>query len=132
MFVDVVRHHLATMAGAQAGWLAGLHDSLVARALSLLHGAPARRWTLEELATQAGTSRSVLVERFAHFVGLPPMQYLTQWRMQLATRLLAEPGTGKVAAVAEAVGYESEAGFSRAFKKCVGIAPGSWRLRETP
>ena len=130
MFVEVVRRHLETMADAQTGWLAGLHDPLVARTLSLLHGAPAKHWTLEELAAQAGTSRSVLAERFAHFVGQPPMQYLTQWRMQLATRLLAEPGARKVAAVAEAVGYESEAAFSRAFKKCVGIAPAAWRLRE--
>ncbi|MDM0050577.1 helix-turn-helix transcriptional regulator [Variovorax sp. J22R115] len=118
------------MDDAQTGWLAGLHDPLVARTLSVLHGAPAKRWTLKDLAAQAGTSRSVLVERFAHFVGQPPMQYLTHWRMQLATLLLAEPGARKVAAVAEAVGYESEAAFSRAFKKCVGIAPAAWRLRE--
>lgn len=130
MFVEVVRHHLETMADARTGWLAGLHDPLVARTLSLLHGAPARRWALEELAERAGTSRSVLAERFAHFVGQPPMQYLTQWRMQLATRLLAGPGARKVAAVAEAVGYESEAAFSRAFKKCVGVAPAAWRRRE--
>ena len=130
MFVEVVRRHLETMAETQSGWLAGLHDPLVARTLSLLHGAPARRWTLEGLAAQAGTSRSVLAERFTHFVGQPPMQYLTRWRMQLATRLLAEPGAKKVTAVAEAVGYESEAAFSRAFKKCVGIAPAAWRLRE--
>jgi AraC-like DNA-binding protein len=130
MFVEVVRRHLETMAGTQSGWLAGLHDPLVARTLSLLHGAPSRRWTLEGLAAQAGTSRSVLAERFVHFVGQPPMQYLTQWRMQLATRLLGEPGTRKLAAVAEAVGYESEAAFSRAFKKCVGTAPAAWRLRE--
>jgi len=132
MFVEVVRHHLETMADAKTGWLAGLHDPLVARTLLLLHGAPARRWTLEQLAAHAGTSRSVLAERFAQFVGQPPMQYLTQWRMQLATRLLAEPGARKVAAVAEAVGYESEAAFSRAFKRCVGIAPATWRLRGAP
>jgi len=130
MFVEVVRRHLETMGDTQSGWLAGLHDPLVARTLSLLHGAPSRRWTLEGLAAQAGTSRSVLAERFAHFVGQPPMQYLTQWRMQLATRLLAEPGRRKLAAVAEEVGYESEAAFSRAFKKYVGIAPATWRLRE--
>jgi AraC-like DNA-binding protein len=129
MFVEVVRRHLETMAGAQTGWLAGLHDPLVARALAQLHGAPARRWTLEELAVCIGTSRSVLAERFARFVGRPPMQYLAQWRMQLAARLLAEPGARKVAAVAEAVGYESEAAFSRAFKKCVGMAPAEWRRR---
>ena len=127
MFVEVVRCHLETMTGAQTGWLAGLHDPLVARALAQLHDAPARHWTLEELAARTGSSRSVLAERFARFVGRPPMQYLTQWRMQLATRLLAEPGARKIAAVAEAVGYESEAAFSRAFKRCVGMAPTAWR-----
>jgi len=129
MFVEVVRLHLVTMAGAQAGWLAGLHDPLVARALSLLHGAPQRPWTLAALAEQIGSSRSVLAERFTRFVGQPPMHYLMQWRMQRAIRLLAEPGARKVAAVAEAVGYESEAAFSRAFKKCVGVGPAEWRER---
>jgi len=130
MFVEVVRRHLETMADAQIGWLAGLRDPLIARALALLLGAPARHWTLQGLAAQAGASRSVLAERFAHFVGQPPMQYLTRWRMQLATRLLAGPGASKVAVVAEAVGYESEAAFSRAFKKCVGVAPAAWRVRD--
>ncbi len=129
MFVEVVRRHLDTMSGAQTGWLAGLRDPLVARTLASLHGAPERRWTLDALAAHAGTSRSVLAERFTHFAGQPPMHYLTQWRMQLATRLLAEPGARKVAVVAETVGYESEAAFSRAFKKYVGVAPGLWRQR---
>jgi AraC-like DNA-binding protein len=129
MFVEVVRRYLDTVGDAQAGWLAGLHDPLVARTLALLHASPARHWTLEALAAQAGSSRSVLAERFTHFVGQAPMQYLMQWRMQLASRLLAEPGARKVAAVAEAVGYESEAAFSRAFKKCVGVAPSAWRMR---
>lgn len=131
MFVEVVRRHLEMMSDEQTGWLAGLHDPLVARTLALLHGGPARRWTLSQLATEVGTSRSVLAERFAHFVGRPPMQYLSQWRMQLATRLLAEPRARKVAAVAEAVGYESEAAFSRAFKKRVGVSPAAWRSRDT-
>lgn len=82
----------------------------------------------EALAAQAGTSRTVLAERFAHFIGQPPAQYLMQWRMQLAARMLAEPGA-KVAAVAHAVGYESEATFSRAFERCTGKAPGHWRRR---
>lgn len=130
MFVEVLQRHLATLSGEERGWLAALRDPLVARALSLLHGAPARRWTLQQLAQQAGCSRSVLAERFARFVGQAPMQYLAQWRMQLATRLLAEPGASKVAAVAEAVGYASEAAFSRAFKKCVGLSPAAWREDE--
>ncbi len=128
MFVELVRRHFETMPAAQPGWLAGLRDPPVARALALLHGAPAEHWTLEALAARAGASRSVLAERFAHFVGQPPMQYLTRWRMQLAAGRLREPGA-KLVAVAEAVGYESEAAFSRAFKKCVGIAPAAWRQR---
>jgi AraC-like DNA-binding protein len=130
MFVEVVRRHLGKVAGDHTGWLAGLHDPLVARTLSLRHGAPTRHWTLSQLAAHIGTSRSVLAERFAQFVGRPPMQYLAQWRMQLATLLLAAPGTRKVAAVAEAVGYQSEAAFSRAFKRSVGVSPAAWRLRE--
>jgi len=126
MFMEVVRRHLESMPMAQTSWLAGLKVPLVARALALLHRDPARNWTLKALAAQAGASRSVLAERFPHFVGQPPAQYLTQWRMQLAARLLAEPGA-KVAAVAQAVGYESEATFSRAFKRCSGKAPGQWR-----
>lgn len=126
MFIEVVRCHLETMGDAQTGWLAGLRDPLVARTLSLLHASPARRWTLDTLAEQCGASRSVLADRFAHFVGQPPMHYLMQWRMQLATRMLIEPGV-KIVSIANAVGYESEAAFSRAFKKNVGVAPASWR-----
>lgn len=82
----------------------------------LLHASPAHAWTLEELATKAGASRSALADRFAHFVGYPPIQYLTQWRMQMAAKRLADRSI-KVAAIAREVGYESEAAFSRAFKK---------------
>jgi len=132
MFVEVVRCHVDdAMADARTDWLAGLRDPLVGRALACLHGQPARAWTLEELAEQAGTSRSVLAERFAELVGQPPMHYLTAWRMQLATRLLAD-ATAKVRAVAEAVGYDSEAAFSRAFKKHAGLAPSDWRRRGSP
>lgn len=129
MFIEVVRRYLETMPAAKTGWLAGLNDPLVARTLTLLHGAPARRWTLATLAAQAGTSRSVLAERFAHFVGQPPMQYLAQWRMQLAMQALVRPGA-KVVAAATAVGYGSEAAFSRAFKKSTGVAPAAWRRRS--
>ena len=128
MFIEVVRRHLETVSTEQAGWLASLHDPLVARTLSLLHGSPGRRWTLEALAAQAGTSRSVLAERFTQFVGQPPMHYLTQWRMQLAARMLGDPGM-KVGTVASMLGYESEAAFSRAFKRCAGVAPAGWRRR---
>ncbi|MCO5100758.1 MAG: AraC family transcriptional regulator [Burkholderiaceae bacterium] len=135
MFIEVVRRHLAALDETSGGWLAGLRDPLVARALSLLHAEPARRWTIEQLAGEAGTSRSVLAERvlaerFTHLVGLPPMHYLTQWRMQRAAQLLAQPGRNKIVAIAQAVGYESEAAFSRAFRKSAGVAPSAWRRQS--
>jgi AraC-like DNA-binding protein len=130
MFVEAIRRHLETLPPAQTGWLSGLRDPVVGQALGALHAQPSAPWTVESLARAAGASRSVLAERFAEMVGQPPMQYLALWRMQLAARLLADGGA--VAEVARAVGYESEAAFSRAFKKLVGQAPGTWRRARTP
>jgi len=131
MFVEAVRHYLETLPTEQRGWLAGLRDPIAGEALSVLHGAPADAWTLEGLARKVGVSRSALAERFAEVVGQPPMQYLACWRMQLAARRLAEGG--QVAEVAGQVGYESEAAFSRTFKKIVGVPPGAWRRgRQSP
>ena len=129
MFVEVVRRYLATLDPEQKGWLAALRDPMVARALSLLHQRFADAWTLNALAGAVGASRSTLAERFAHFVGQPPMQYLTHWRMQVAARLLEERAT-KVASVALKVGYESEAAFSRAFKRIARVSPAAWRARR--
>jgi AraC-like DNA-binding protein len=126
MFVDVVRRYLETLPEGRTTWLSGLRDPYVGRALTALHEEPARDWTLEALAQVAALSRSAFAERFAEFVGQPPMQYLTNWRMQLATNYLRN-GTESVAAVANRVGYDSEAAFSRAFKKTVGSPPSEWR-----
>jgi AraC-like DNA-binding protein len=125
MFVEAIRRHVETLPASHASWLAGLRDPVVGRALAALHAQPREPWTVERLAREVGLSRSLLAERFTAMVGHPPMQYLALWRMQLASRLLADGGT--VAAVASAVGYESEAAFSRAFKKRVGQAPATWR-----
>jgi AraC-like DNA-binding protein len=103
---------------------------MVGRALAALHEDASKPWTVEGLARLAGLSRSVFAERFTAMVGQPPMQYLALWRMQLASQMLTD-GSG-VAAVAQAVGYESEAAFSRAFKKLVGEAPGMWRRQLGP
>jgi AraC-like DNA-binding protein len=130
MFVETIREYLETLPPAQTGWLAGLRDPVVGQALSALHGEPSEPWTVERLARLVGLSRSVFAERFMAMVGQPPMQYLALWRMQLASRLLVEGS--QVAAVAGSVGYESEAAFSRAFKKLVGQAPATWRRGTVP
>jgi len=132
MFVDVVRHYLETLPADRTGWLAGLRDPFVGRALSALHRDPAYDWTIESLAKNVGLSRSALAERFSQFVGQPLMQYVTNWRMQLAANHLLS-GKESVAVVANRIGYDSEAAFSRAFKKAVGTPPSQWRkVRNQP
>lgn len=126
LFIEVVRRHIAALPEGQTGWLAGLRDELVGRCLGRLHESPSEPWTLEGLARELGTSRSVLAERFVHFVGIPAMQYLARWRMQLAAGLLGSSGKS-LAEIASEVGYGSEAAFSRAFKREVGTAPASFR-----
>lgn len=126
LFVEVLRRYADAMPETATGWLAGMHDPVVGRALAALHAQPDEAWTLERLGEAAAVSRSTLHERFVHFIGQPPMQYLAQWRMQLAARRLRDTDA-KVIDVALDVGYESEAAFSRAFKREVGESPGAWR-----
>ena len=110
----------------QTGWLAGMRDPAVGRALSLMHQRPAEDWTLDRLGEEAALSRSTLHERFVHFIGQPPMQYLAQWRMQLAAGWLRD-SDAKVIDIALEVGYENEPAFARAFKRAVGESPAAWR-----
>lgn len=126
LFVDAVRRYVDTLPPDGTGWLAGLRDRFVGRALALLHEAPAAAWTIDELCRKVGLSRSALHERFVQFVGQPPMQYLSHWRMQLASGMLRS-SSATVATVALEVGYESEAAFTRAFKRLVGQPPAAWR-----
>src|SRR4029079_8313968 len=126
MFIEVLRSYLGEQPSGQAGWLAGLRDDVVGRVVGLWHAQPAHPWTLDELAREAASSRSNVAKRFTELVGQPPMQYLTRWRMQVAANRLAQSGA-KVATIAGEVGYESEAAFSRAFKKATGVAPGGGR-----
>jgi len=126
MFVDAVRRYADRLPAESRGWLAGLRDRFVGRALALMHQRPAHSWSIDELGREVGLSRSALHERFVLLIGAPPMQYLAQWRMQAAARLLLET-RGHVAAIALEVGYDSEAAFARAFKRAVGMPPGAWR-----
>ena len=130
MFVDVVRRYLESLPEDRMSWLSGLRDPYVGRALTALHEQPSRDWTIEALAQVAALSRSAFAERFVQFVGHPPMQYVTNWRMQLATNYLRN-GTESIASVANRVGYDSEAAFSRAFKKAVGSPPSEWREQHS-
>ena len=126
LFVEVLRHYVDGLPPDHRGWLAGMRDAAVGRALALMHEKPADPWTLERLGEEAAMSRSVLAERFVHFIGQPPMQYLAQWRMQLAAGRLRDTDA-KVVDVAFDVGYDNEAAFARAFKRAVGESPGAWR-----
>jgi AraC-like DNA-binding protein len=126
LFVEAVRRYAETLPEGQTGWLAGLRDPHVARALGLLHRDLSRTWTVDELGRQVGLSRSALAERFTHLIGTAPMHYLANWRMQVAAQELRDT-SASLAEVARTVGYESEAAFSRAFKKAFGTAPATWR-----
>ena len=126
LFVEMVRRYLTTLPPEEVGWFAALRDPTVGRALQKLHERPAHNWSLDGLAREVGVSRTLLAERFAHIVGIPPIQYLAQWRMQLAASLL-RTSTASLAQIADGVGYGSEAALSRAFKRYVGIAPAPYR-----
>lgn len=129
VFVDAARRYLESLPEGATGWLGALRDRHVGRAIALLHEKPADPWTIEALGRQVGLSRSALHERFERLTGQPPMQYLTSWRLQLGAGLLR--GTdAKVAAIAQEVGYDSEAAFARAFKRLVGQPPAAWRRAQ--
>ncbi len=127
MFIDVLRRHLETLPPHKTGWLAGLGDPLIGKALALIHDQPASHWTIDALAKQSGMSRTVFAERFAELIGIPPMHYIAKWRMQVASELLIG-SNATLASIAADIGYESDAAFSRAFKRLFGVPPSTWRL----
>ena len=126
MFVDAARRYLDHLPADATGWLAGLRDRFVGKALELLHERADQAWSVDDLAREVGLSRSALHERFVQYLGQPPMQYLASWRIQLGARLLRESNRN-VATIAVEVGYDSEAAFSRAFRRIVGMPPAAWR-----
>lgn len=130
LFVETVRRYADSLPESETVWLAGLRDHYVARALALFHRDIARAWTVEELGREVGLSRSALGERFTRLIGVAPKQYLANWRMQVAAQKLRN-SSASLAEVAYTVGYESEAAFSRAFKRAFLMAPASWRRLHT-
>jgi AraC-like DNA-binding protein len=126
MFVEIIREYMHRLPTDQGGWLAGLNDAHVGKALRLLHGNPVRDWTVDELAREVAVSRSVLAQRFTELVGEAPMRYLANWRMQLAKQMMRK-GRRNIQEVAACVGYDSEAAFNRAFKRATGSPPAAWR-----
>jgi AraC-like DNA-binding protein len=129
LFIEVLRLYMNEQHEGRTGWLAGVSDRVVGAALSAMHKDPAHAWTLEELARAAGTSRSVLAERFQQLVGSSPMQYLTHWRMMLAANLL-RTGNAPMTRIAEGVGYQTDTAFIRAFRREYGAPPATWRRTQ--
>jgi AraC family transcriptional regulator, alkane utilization regulator len=130
LFIEMIRRYAARLPNSATGWFAALNDPIVSRALRSVHGDPSRRWTVDDLAREAGASRTVLAERFNAVMGQAPIEYVTGWRMQLAADRIRN-GNDNLAAIAADVGYESEAAFNRAFKRVTGVTPGRWREGAT-
>jgi AraC-like DNA-binding protein len=126
LFIQMVRGYLAATPEGHRGWLRALSEPQIGAALGLIHENPQQAWTVGNLASRVGMSRSTFAGRFAELVGEPPLHYVTRWRMQKAASLLRE-GSATLADIADRVGYESEAAFSKAFKRWVGVAPGAYR-----
>ena len=126
LFIETLRRYMEQLPPEQTGWLAGARDQVVGAALAAMHRKPYHPWSLDELAAEAGASRSVLAERFSRFLGEPPLTYLARWRLQLAARLL-QTTRKTVLHVASDVGYELEAAFNRAFKREYGLPPAQYR-----
>ena len=126
LVIQAIRAWIETDPGARTGWLGALRDPQIGHALALIHGDPARDWTVASLAREVAMSRSAFAARFSELVGEPAMHYVTRLRMQLAVNALGEDGA-TVAEVADQLGYRSQAAFARAFKRVVGRAPGAIR-----
>jgi AraC-like DNA-binding protein len=128
LFVEALRAYISHLPPEQTGWLAGGRDAEVGKTLALMHRDPAHPWTIASLAKEAGISRSVLAERFRHYLNEPPMAYLTRWRLQLGAEMLSSTNHS-VSQIAAEVGYESEAAFNRAFKREFEVPPARFRTR---
>jgi AraC-like DNA-binding protein len=130
LFIEILRLHMAQIRDQDVGWFAALNDRYTSRALNMFHSRPAEQWTVEMLAGEIGLSRSALARRFHQLLNMSPIHYLATWRLHLAARALRD-GNETIAAIAEQVGYGSEEGCSRAFRRCFGASPSAWRQSQT-
>jgi AraC-like DNA-binding protein len=130
LFVEAIQNYIDKLPDSQAGWLSGLKDPFVSRALALIHARIGEPWTVDTLGKEVGLSRSALAERFGAVLGLPPMQYLANWRIHVAAHELVNSGKS-IAQIAQDVGYESEASFTRAFKRVMDAPPAAWRRQRS-
>jgi AraC-like DNA-binding protein len=126
LFLHALRLYIEKESRSNVGWISALRDPHISRVLSAMHRAPERSWSIAQLASDAGMSRSAFAERFSALVGETPMHYLTRLRMNKAAGLL-KLNRAKLVNIAEAVGYESETAFNKAFKRWVGVSPGAYR-----
>jgi AraC-like DNA-binding protein len=126
LVIQAIRSWIATDPRAQTGWLGALRDKQIGRAIALIHRDPARDWTVASLASAVGMSRSAFAARFTELVGEPTMHYLSRWKMHAALTWLKE-SDAPLSQLASKLGYESEAAFSRAFKRLMGVSPGAAR-----
>jgi len=126
MFIEILRNYMQNSPSQAMNGILALNDPIIGQALNWIHTDPAHPWTVAELARLVSVSRSALATRFTELLGQPPMQYLIQWRLQLAAHHLQNTDES-VAKIASQVGYESEAAFSRAFRRYAGKPPGAWR-----
>jgi AraC-like DNA-binding protein len=131
IFVQAVRAWMEDQPAGEGGWLRALRDPQIGAALELIHRAPERSWSVAALAREVAMSRSPFAARFTALVGEPPLAYLTRWRMHRAARLLQSDHL-TVSEIAELVGYESAAAFSKAFKRRFGVPPGAHRQPAVP
>ncbi len=130
LLVEAVREYIATLGDCDRGWLKGLSDPNIGRALALIHSDVAASWSVDRLAREAGLARSTFMDRFAQLIGIPPIRYLTVWRLEMAKRHLRGSHMS-IPQIAMAVGYESEEGFRRAFKREFEVWPAEWRDHRT-
>jgi AraC-like DNA-binding protein len=131
LFIETLRRYMSLLPEGQTGWLAGARDADVGKVLALMHRQPAARWTIADLAHEAGISRSVLAGRFRQYLGAAPVAYLTRWRLQLGAQMLSSTSYS-VAQIASKVGYDSEPAFNRAFKRNFGNPPARYRNETKP